>query len=142
MLPGTLTTVAYLAQVRPLIPLEERARFLVADLEVQALLRAGDLPAAARQLEASHQQVAARAAADPANTQWQRDLSISHERLGDIAAAAGDLTAARTHYQAGLDIAVRLAAADPANAQWQSDLSFVRQRIAKLGEAQQESQGT
>ena len=44
------------------------------------------------------------AAADPANTQWQRDLSVSHNKLGDVAAAAGDLAAARTAYQAALDI--------------------------------------
>ena len=57
MLPGTLATVAYLAEVRPLIPPAERAWILVADLEVQALLSAGNLPAATRQLEAIHQQV-------------------------------------------------------------------------------------
>ena len=95
MLPGTLATVAYLAEIRPLIPAAERAWILVADLEVQALLSAGDLPAATRQLHAIHQQVQARAAADPANTEWQRDLSVSHNRLGDVAIAAGDLAAAR-----------------------------------------------
>ena len=76
-------------------PATERAWILVADLEVQALLSAGDLPAATRQLHAIHQQVQARAAADPANTEWQRDLSVSHNRLGDVAVAAGDLAAAR-----------------------------------------------
>ena len=43
ILPGTLATVAYLAEIRPLIPPAERAWILVADLEVQALLSAGDL---------------------------------------------------------------------------------------------------
>jgi hypothetical protein len=72
------------------------------------------------------------AAADPANTQWQRDLSVSHERLGEVAAAAGELARARAAYQASLDIAVRLAAADPANAQWQSDLAYVQRKIREL----------
>ena len=115
ILPGTLATVACLAEIRPLIPPTERAWILVADLEVQALLSAGDLPAATRQLHAIHEQVQARAAADPANTGWQRDLSVNHNRLGDVAVAAGDLTAARAAYQASLDIRARLAAADPAN---------------------------
>ncbi len=53
------------------------------------------------------------AAADPTNSEWQRDLSISHNKLGDLAQAAGDSTAARTAYQAGLEIAARLADADP-----------------------------
>jgi hypothetical protein len=42
------------------------------------------------------------AATDPANTQWQRDLSISHNNPGDVAAAAENL-AARTTYQASLE---------------------------------------
>ena len=82
VLPGTLALSAYLAEVRPLIPPAERAWVIVADLEVQALLQAGDLPAATRQLQAIHHQVQARAAADPANTDWQRDLSVSHEQAG------------------------------------------------------------
>src|SRR5450755_2721189 len=135
MLPGTLATVACLAEIRPLIPLTERAWSLVADLEVQALLRAGDLSAATRQLLAIHEQVQARAAADPANTQWQYDLSISHERLGDAARAAGDLTAARAAYQATREIAAKLAAADPANTQWQRELSISHYKLGNVAVA-------
>jgi hypothetical protein len=60
------------------------------------------------------------------------DLAISHDRLGDLAAAAGD-AAARTACQAALAIAGRLAAADPANAEWQQAVEFYRQRLADLG---------
>jgi TIR domain len=63
----------------------------------------------------------------------QRDLSVSHNRLGDLATAAGDLTAARTAYQAALDIAERLAAADPTNTGWQEAVRAGRQRITDLG---------
>jgi len=72
------------------------------------------------------------AAADPANTDWQRELSVSHNKLGDMAIRAGDLAAARAAYQAALDIMVRLAAADPANTQWQRELEGVRQKISSL----------
>jgi tetratricopeptide (TPR) repeat protein len=132
MLPGTVAVAAYLAEVRPLIPPAERAWIIVADMEVRAMLRAGDLRAATRQLQAIHAQVQARAAADPANTEWQRDLSVSHERLGNVAVAAGDLTAARTAYQASLDIRARLAAADPANTGRQHELAISH---IKLGDA-------
>jgi hypothetical protein len=132
ILPGTLAALAYLAETRPLLPPGERAWILVADLEVQALLSVGDLRAATRQLRAIHQQAESRAAADPANAGWQRDLSVSHNRLGDVAVAAGDLAAARAAYQASLDIRVRLAAADPANAQWQSDLAYVEGKVRDL----------
>jgi hypothetical protein len=72
------------------------------------------------------------AAADPTHTGWQRDLSVSHNKVGDVAVAAGDLAAAATAYQASQEIRVRLAAADPTNAQWQRDLDFVREPIAGL----------
>ena len=93
---------------------------------------AGDLTAARDHYQAALDIAERLAAADPANTGWQRDLSVSRNKLGDVAADAGDLTAARDHYQAALDIRVTLAAADPANTQWQRDLSFVRQRISDL----------
>ncbi|HUZ54305.1 MAG TPA: CHAT domain-containing protein, partial [Streptosporangiaceae bacterium] len=99
-LPGILATVAYLAEIRPLIPPTERAWILVAWQEANALLTAGDLPSAGRMLQAAHPRVATRAAADPANTGWQRDLSVSHEKLGDLAVTAGDLATADTAYQA------------------------------------------
>ena len=135
VLPGTMAVAAYLAEIRPLIPEAERAWILVADLEVQATLRAGDLRAATRQLRAIHAQVQARAIANPANTQWQRDLSISHSRLGDVATAAGDLAAARAAYQAGLDIRTRLAATDPADTEWQRDLSISHSRLGDVAMA-------
>ena len=132
ILPGTLATVACLAEIRPLIPPTERAWAVVAELEAMALLSAGDMPAATRQLRAMHQQIQVRAAADPANTGWQRDLSVSHNKLGDVAIAAGDLAAARTAYQASLDIAARLAAADPANTEWQRDLSVSHDKLGDV----------
>jgi hypothetical protein len=104
-------------------------------------VEAGDLAAARAAHQASLDIRVRLAAADPANTSWQRDLSVSHNRLGDVAAAAGDLAAARDHYQAGLDIAARLAAADPANTQWQRDLAFVRNRIADLKAAPEGPKG-
>jgi hypothetical protein len=73
----------------------------------------------------------ARLGNDPANTQWQRDLSVSHERIGDVLVAQGDGPGALTAYRQGLAIAETLTARDPANTQWQRDLvvSYV-----KLGE--------
>jgi tetratricopeptide (TPR) repeat protein len=135
LVSGTLATVAYLAEVRPLVPAEERAWSVIADLEVATLMASGDLGAAKRLLEAAYGHDLTRAAADPANTQWQRDLSVSHNRLGNLAVTAGDLTAARTAYQGSLDIAARLTAADPANTQWQRDLSISHTNLGGLAAA-------
>jgi tetratricopeptide (TPR) repeat protein/cellulose biosynthesis protein BcsQ len=135
VLDGTLAKMAYLAEVQPLIPPQERAWNVVTDLQIQVLIRIGDIDAASRRIQASVKQAQARAAADPANTQWQRDLSISHSRLGDLATATGDLDAARTAYQTALGITERLAAADPANAQPQRDLSVSHSRLGDLATA-------
>ena len=49
------------------------------------------------------------AAADPGNTEWQRDLSVSHNRIGDVRRAQGNLSGALESYEAGRAIAERLA---------------------------------
>jgi hypothetical protein len=67
---------------------------------------------------------------DPANTQWQRDLSVSHERMGDVLVSQGDGPGALAAFQAGLTIAEDLAKRDPANTQWQVDVAV---SYSKLG---------
>ena len=73
---------------------------------------------------------------EPENPQWQRDLSISHNRLGDVAIAKGDLAEAARRYAAGLAIAEKLAAADPGNTQWLRDLSISYERLGNVDVAQ------
>ena len=90
---------------------------------------AGDLPAARTAFQTSLDIRAGLAASDPSNTAWQRDLSISHERLGGLAVAAGDLPAAREHYEIDLRIAEELASLDPDNVRWRKDLEISRQRM-------------
>ena len=73
------------------------------------------------------------ATADPANTEWQRDLAVSHEKIGDVRRAQGTPTTALKAYQEELRIVSLLAAADPDNARWQRDLSLSQ---IKIGDAQ------
>jgi tetratricopeptide (TPR) repeat protein len=68
-----------------------------------------------------HQTLAAR---DPGNTAWQRGLSVSHNKLGDVLEAQGNLAGALEAYRNGLAIMEALAARDPDNTQWQRGLSF------------------
>src|SRR5207249_12284066 len=58
---------------------------------------------------------------DPANTDWQRDLAVSHNKIGDalVEGDPGELAA----YRQGLVISEALAARDPANTQWQTDVA-------------------
>ena len=69
---------------------------------------------------------------DPQNAVWQRELSVSHERFGDVFREQGDLTAALAAYRACLEIRECLAAADPENAGRQHDLSVSHERIGNV----------
>jgi hypothetical protein len=128
----TLATCAYLAEVRSLIPATQRAWGVVADMEVTALIESGDLSSARQVAHLMLQEDERQAAVDPANTQWQRDLSFSHIKLGDTATSTGDLDIALSHFQAALYIIQRLTDTDPTNPQWQRDLEYVQERLREL----------
>ena len=66
---------------------------------------------------------------DPANAGWQRDLSVSREKIGDVLIELGNLPDALESFKVALAIRDRLAKADPGNAQWQRDLSVSYDRI-------------
>jgi len=68
---------------------------------------------------------------NPTSAEAQRDLSISLERLGDVAVAAGDLPDAKARHEEGLAIRRKLAQANPTSAQAQRDLSI---SLEKLGD--------
>jgi tetratricopeptide (TPR) repeat protein len=70
------------------------------------------------------------AAADRSNTEWQRDLSGSYEKVGNVLVAQGKLDEALKAYRDGLAIAERLATADRSNKNWQNDLQAL---IGKIG---------
>ena len=76
------------------------------------------------------------AAADPSNAAWQRDLSVSQDKVGDVLAAQGRLDDALDAYRASLAICERLAAADPSNAGWQRDLSVSHNKVGDVLTAQ------
>ena len=63
------------------------------------------------------------AKADPGNAGWQRDLSVSYDKIGDVLVAQGNLPEALKSFRDSLAITDRLAKADPGNAGWQRDLS-------------------
>jgi tetratricopeptide (TPR) repeat protein len=75
------------------------------------------------------------AASDPGNAGWQRDLSVSYKRIGDVQFARGDLQAALKSYSGSLAITERLAKSDPGNAEWQRDLAASYQNIGNVQEA-------
>ncbi|KMO27073.1 hypothetical protein VP06_31910, partial [Methylobacterium aquaticum] len=67
-------------------------------------------------------------------TQWQRDLSISHDKIGDVLVSQGDGAGALAAYQSGLAIALSLAQRDPANTEWQRDLVVSNVKLSTVVE--------
>jgi tetratricopeptide (TPR) repeat protein len=64
------------------------------------------------------------------------DLSVSFNKLGDLATAQGNLPEALRLFGESLRIAQRLAESDPANAAWQRDLWVLYWRVANILEQQ------
>src|SRR5262249_39792400 len=73
-----------------------------------------------------------RVVADTANTEWQRDLSVSHEKIGNVLVAQGDGAGAVAAYRKSLAIAEALAARDTANTEWQLDVIVSRSKLGTL----------
>ena len=69
---------------------------------------------------------------DPGNADWQRDVSVSHNKIGDVQRAQGNLPEALKSYRGSLAIADRLAKFYPGNAGWQRDLSVSRNKIGNV----------
>ena len=135
VLDGEVAISALLAESVPLIPTEHSGYLPLADRECEALLRIGLVSATVERRNSLLKLAESRAAADPGNAGYQRDLSVSHDRLGDLAVASGDSATAEQHYRTALAIAERLAAADPGNAEYQRDLSVSRNQLGNLSQA-------
>jgi tetratricopeptide (TPR) repeat protein len=69
------------------------------------------------------------AKSDPQNADWQRGLSVLHERLGDVLIAQSNPGEALTQYEASLAIRQVIARGDPDNINWQGDLALAYERV-------------
>ena len=68
----------------------------------------------------------------PNNLAWQRSISTTHERVGDVLMASGSVAQALTSYETSFDIAEKVATAVPDNDGLQRDLAYAH---AKIGDA-------
>jgi tetratricopeptide (TPR) repeat protein len=93
------------------------------------------MAAALGHYEAGLTMIQALVAQDPTNTGFQRDLSVSQDKLGDIRLQLGETAAALGHYEAGLTIRQALVTQDPANTEFQRDLWVSYSKLAVTHEA-------
>ncbi|MCA8962198.1 MAG: tetratricopeptide repeat protein, partial [Planctomycetes bacterium] len=75
--------------------------------------------------------------AEPDRADYQRDLSVSHERMGDLYVALGQGDQARRAFEQALAIAQRLADAEPDRADYQRDLALSFERMASVFEGEE-----
>jgi len=87
-------------------------------------------------LEAAREGIARLLSEDPENAGWQRDLSVSHNKVGDVLVAQGALGGALEAYRASLGIAEQLVGQDPGNAGWQRDLAVSHNKVGDVLVAQ------
>jgi tetratricopeptide (TPR) repeat protein len=71
---------------------------------------------------------------DPRNTQWQLDVSISLDRIGDLLAAQGNLSGAIENYRESRDIRRAFVAKDESNARWQIALAASLANLGQIGD--------
>jgi tetratricopeptide (TPR) repeat protein len=107
----------------------------------QSILQ-GDIQVERHELESARAKFAqaakiAQGLSQSGNQDWQRNLSISFGKLGDLESGAGNVDAARTWYQRALDLDKRLAAHDADNRIWQRDLLVSYVKLAELEERSQ-----
>ena len=99
---------------------------------VDSLLAIGDTVGALAAAEQARQILADLLARSPGSTDYQRQLSLSYEKVGDVQKAQGDLVGALKSYRDSLAIAERLAQVDPGNAGWQRDLAVSYSKLASV----------
>ena len=77
----------------------------------------------------------------PAQSLWQRDLAVSHGKVGLDLLAEGDASGAREEIEVGLPIMTGLAALDATNADWQQDLGELRRESGDAAKAASDRTG-
>ena len=77
----------------------------------------------------AHRLMQGLAAEDPGNRDWQRDLALTHDGLGDVLVTQGAFAEALENYRATLIILRRLVEDEPSNGHRQRDLTVVYEKI-------------
>jgi|GEM_PF-3217791 len=124
--------LAIVEQGLSVIDTKDRDYFVLLDEKSKLSILVGDREDAHSNLQTVHQYMLARANRDPENTEWQRDLSISYNKIADVLRDKGKADDALNHYQKSLEIRQNLAKHDPENAEWQRDLSVSYNKIADV----------
>jgi tetratricopeptide (TPR) repeat protein len=126
---------ALASEVLESLPVDHGGYAVVADEEAEAHLALGWTERAMERYQALLAAQQRRVEAEPERADYQRDLSVSFNKMGDLYVALGQGKKARDAYQSSLSIAQRLAEAEPERADYQVDLAISLMRVGAMKEA-------
>ncbi|MBV8216499.1 MAG: protein kinase [Verrucomicrobia bacterium] len=104
--------------------------------EGDRLLAQGDLGGAKQKFQQAIEIAEKLLKKAPANTTWQRNLSVNYNRLGQVLFLQGDLAGAKARFDAGFEIVRKLTRQDPNNALYERDLGISYNRLGNIAYAQ------
>ncbi len=106
-----------------------------------ALLSEGKLAEASASFEKARNILKRLAGQDPRTMQWQRDLSVSNNKLGDVNLRQRRFAEARKAYDESFEIRQKLSDVDPSNSKLQRDLFVSHQNIGTVKLRQDDFEG-
>ena len=96
----------------------------------------GDSAGALSAAEEARQIMTTLVAASPNNNDWQRDLAITQDRVGNARIAQNHLADALASYRSSLAIRQNLSKSDPDNAAWQRAIAISEDNLGNVALAQ------
>ncbi len=120
------------SEVLETLPESHSAYGVIVQAEANARLALGQTDRARQRWEKLLQRYERLAQAEPDRADYQRDLSVAYNKVGDLYRALGQGEQARQFYLKDLAIAERLAQAEPDRADYQRDLSVSYNKVGDL----------
>jgi tetratricopeptide (TPR) repeat protein len=120
------------SEVLETLPIEHPNYAPIADQEARAFIALGQSARAFERYGTMLREQERKAKAEPDRADYQRDLSVSYNKMGDLYGALGQGEQARDAYAKALAIRERLAKAEPDRADYQRDLSVSYNRMGDL----------
>lgn len=129
----TSAMLGFAAEVLERLPTHHASYPRILDQEARAYLVLGYIQEAVQRYATLVRHFEQRVAAEPDRADYQRDLSVSYNKMGDLYRVLGQGEKATEYYLKDLDIAQRLAQAEPDRADYQLDLVRTLAQIGLSG---------
>lgn len=127
-----LQVAALLGEIMPTLPTDTHGYIELAEREVRALRRTGNLRAATDRQTALVDVLRARVQFSSGSAEARRALVVGLDTLGELAMLAGDLGTAREHYSRSLRTARHLTRTEPHSVEMQQVLSRALESLGDI----------